>query len=562
MTSLRPRFGALLLLVVMVIGGGCHNSSSSDSSGASSSSAAEFGGLDKLAVNPSAPVSQVIGTEGATLNIPSGGKVIVPSGVFQNPTTLEVSTADLNLAALAFDVKEARAFVISTVNETGKLSSPVVLEIPKPSASVTVLELTDGNWQVRKLPPGPTARIEIGHFSKSVFGIVEWFSAQSLKLNQTLEEADNSKDPIKFERTKIERAADGVKSFYGVGENGGRSMHENCTELQTMLSELTDLKQFELPENAGIGLNDLGLFLHSADVPKAHGGPCYELVQASHKTIHQAVISQNGQFAPAAFLKICIDANGGNVPLGVLAAHNYLKDITYRGRDSYDGGKGMPVDCAEAAKHLRSWRPDSNIAEGGYYDKMGPIYHLFAAMTADLWGGKLLGAAAVNGEAFLRSARIGADKPDMAKEQADVCGADIGSWIRNRPSSETPPVSPPTTKSDSFTGRWVGDAHLVAKVKLPAEPWDLRISHTGDRWIIDQGDITFDSTNRDCRMKIDASHLTVESSFVDPSSSDPTPTIFKLVADANGSQLSGYETCEQGPTQLWRKEFTLTRQVK
>jgi len=447
-TSCCRALVGFLVLSAVALNLGCRKSAPSPEAGGEKPTVPALAGLEKLAIAPSVPVSQVIGAEGGTLTSPDGGKLVVPPGVFRDPTKLQVSTVNLNLPAMAFDVKEARAFVMSTAGETGKLSQPVVLEISKPSAAVTVMELSDGSWQVRKVPAGATTRIEITHFSDPTYGVVEWFSATNLQLNQALAEADNSKDPIKYQRTKIEKGTGDVKAFYGVGESGGRSVHDNCAEIQAMLSATASPGQFQVPDNPGPGVSTLALFLHSADVPKAFGGVWYDMVKGSQDQIASALTSQSAELTPAQFLKICIDANGGNIYLGVLAAHNYLKDITYRGRDSYDGGHGMPADAA-AARHLRSWRPNSNISEGGYYDKMGPIYHLFAAMTAELWGTHLLGAVAVNGESFLRSARIGADKPDLDKAQADSCGEQIGSWISQQSTSE------------NWTGTWTDGSTTV-----------------------------------------------------------------------------------------------------
>ena len=151
----------------------------------------------------------------------------------------------------------------------------------------------------------------------------------------------------------------------------------------------------------------------------------------------------------AEFLKIAIEANNGNIPLGVLAAHNYLKTVTYMGRTTYNQKAGLSSEYGDPASHLRSWRQGTNITAAGEYDKMGPLYHIFAAMTGALWlPTRASGPAIASGEAFLRTFRVGADRPDTSKAAADQCGIDIAAWLRNHPPEEEndqadtqPPVS-------------------------------------------------------------------------------------------------------------------------
>jgi hypothetical protein len=144
----------------------------------------------------------------------------------------------------------------------------------------------------------------------------------------------------------------------------------------------------------------------------------------------------------------------------VLAAHNYLKNIKYQGVHDFHVGKPFPEKQGSPASHLASWREGSNLTPAGVYDKIGPLYHIFAAMTAEVWFPTQFGGdIAVNGEALLRTFQLIGDHPDMQKALADGCGENAGQWLRDNPPSEEQEGLPPgssDTGSKDGSGSWHG----------------------------------------------------------------------------------------------------------
>ncbi len=312
-----------------------------------------------------------------------------------------------------------------------------MLERAGASGSVAVAELVNGHWQ---RVPGTAARVEIASFSTKTFAFLEG-AQEALNTGLTVLETVQSIravfDPSLTKgteaelRQRIEAGSDATKAFYGVGESASVSQTEMCAQLKTSLAERQSKLRLSFPGDYGgpITYAQLGLFLFKADTPEA-GGYFWNLTQASHAAIEKQVLASGARLKPADFLNAAIDANGGNVPLGVLAAHNYLKEKAYAGRALGEGAVGgVDKDVANAVAKLEPWRSGSSMNPAGEYDKMGPLYHIFAAMTAGVWGPRGLGQTAVTGEALLRSFGVGADTPDIEKGMADQCGAETASWI-------------------------------------------------------------------------------------------------------------------------------------
>jgi hypothetical protein len=143
---------------------------------------------------------------------------------------------------------------------------------------------------------------------------------------------------------------------------------------------------------------------------------------------------------PAALLERCIGAASGDLPLAVLACHDFSKELALRSRTGGIGARERRL-----AERLAPWRTDP-LAPSGAADPIGPVYHLFAAMTAGVWGpSPWTGRLAEYGEAWLRVTRQNLDAPDPEKGEADRCGANVAFLIRRRaaPARRAVNMTPP-----------------------------------------------------------------------------------------------------------------------
>ena len=83
----------------------------------------------------------------------------------------------------------------------------------------------------------------------------------------------------------------------------------------------------------------------------------------------------------------------------------------------------------EIAMKLRAWRSRDRSPSGTYH-KMGPLYHVFAAMTSTTFLPHVQGGSiAVSGEALMRATGISGDVADPEKGQADSCGKAVGDAV-------------------------------------------------------------------------------------------------------------------------------------
>lgn len=463
--------------------------------------APEFASAKGLARIRSQPRSITVGPEGGMLSLDDGARLTVPPGALNKTTRLHAAIVDLAHERIASELQRAWVYVVATDEDFGPLAHPVVLDVPQPSDRVIVSLFEQGRWRALNTSPGPHTRIEITHFSvvkifialavavyvaEKQFDIssraaryLESFAQRNATTNRYIEEVEPGASSTAT-RSEIEGSNEMTRAFFGVGEPAQQSMSQLCNEFKTVL------RQFNKPDNLALPTqfkgqpvetnlgwlggrirrilgrkdisahNDLTVFLQEADAPSKQRGPFYEIVAPSLGKIRERLVGQRAQISPAQFLKMCIEENGNNVPLGMLAAHNFLKDITYRGRDAYVPGVNM-TEFGLPARKLQSWRQNQNMkASVGTYDKLGPLYHVFAAMTAAYWLPSFMGGNVDKMEAFLRTFKIGADRPDTEEGEADRCGVEIGKWaysdLSNIEQTEAPP--PPTTADPSGLDAW------------------------------------------------------------------------------------------------------------
>ncbi|MBI5288329.1 MAG: hypothetical protein HY873_05100, partial [Chloroflexi bacterium] len=328
----------------------------------------------------------------------------------------------------------------------------------------------DGRWEnIPVEADGSGLRVSIDHFSKTTSAFLkaaEWVVAEKVPPEWK---------PL--HRAAVEAADAKTKQFYGVGERSTRSHDDMCREFKDVLARYLVNPApgaTTVPADAP-GLVALSGYLKHGDAPSVDakrplegittpgGGVTnkrqvdayyWEKTAASMDVIRSRMRESGRRLSPAEVLGIAIDANSGNIPLGVLATHNFLKDATYQGRSNGDPrpeGNWTPADVvnvdsshAEVAGMMQPWRTGDPWSPKGRYDKMGPIYHMFATMTASTWHTSWFGRVAENGEGFLRFFGIGSDVYDPEKGAADTCGRMIGDWIKDpQPIAYFQPIDEP-----------------------------------------------------------------------------------------------------------------------
>jgi hypothetical protein len=399
----------------------------------------------ELATIQPGSITAAVGPQAGRMGLYAGASLEIPAGAFPAENQLQQTWVDLAFDQISFDAKISPFFVLTPREEVPVLGVPLILEIPIPEGDVTVL-LYDGQyWQQVTGPRGGTALVEITHFSNFIWAYLEWRAEEAMLAEQA--ENPSLNIPKTKMRTYIENGDANTRSFFGVDESAIQSPDKMCDDILKLLEQYNTPKNRAFPADSSSMSLGLVPFLFDGAAPEKSGGYYYDITIPALENIHATVLSSDPgkPLSPADVLKISIDANGGNIPLGVLSAHNYLKTVKYQGLADFKVGKPFPPEWGGAASHLASWREDDNITPAGEYDKMGPIYHIFAAMSAGLWmPTKFAGAVAVNGEAMLRTFRHGGDRPDLEKADADACGNLASDWLRDHTPSEQPPAAQPS----------------------------------------------------------------------------------------------------------------------
>ncbi len=419
----------------------------------------ELAGFGDLAAVEFAPVSLSVGGDGGSLALGDGASVTVPAGALEEDISLTVTIVGLALEYFDTRLGPARTYLIETDPDIARLAQPIVLEVPLPSEIGAVASLEGDDWVGLEVPEGETTRIEITHFSKRLVTYVpagvEWLAETGWVVKQQAGLLIDAYLPPETEQLLAEREHQGwviseadqsTRDFYGLDENGNyivptHTQEEMCAELGAVVAGYSD---FSLPDD--YSKYRLARYLFNAEAPSLdpYWPEFHAMTQDSMSVINEKVLASATPLTPGQVLQIAIDANGGNVPLGLLAAHNYLKDLSYLGRSYGDPppeGKQelVPTPYGRPASHLESWRQDGATNPAGRLDKMGSLYHIFAAAVVYTWIPKTdessdesLGDYALAGEALLRALgwELTGDVPDTEKGAADRCGGRLADTVQ------------------------------------------------------------------------------------------------------------------------------------
>ena len=270
---------------------------------------------------------------------------------------MKVSLVDVDLWRISPDYNQARFFVVSVDQHVAQLKSPVLLEVPYAADSVIVMERLNGEWHKATTSAGPTTKIEINHFSDTVFGVVDLPGKDGdwAKKPKTCKELYHPPGTAELQDLKTIPGAD---AFFGtdevVNQRGDDYWKKQCEEMKSMLQEFKTKENMDIPrlidgrvssgfvpqtvDKSKPSIEETGLYLYKADVPSTMNSRLWKATEKSLVNVERRILDQvqrQGPLSPAQVLKICIQENGNNVPLGVLAAHNYLKEIAYQGREAH-----------------------------------------------------------------------------------------------------------------------------------------------------------------------------------------------------------------------------------
>ncbi len=391
-----------------------------------------------------------VGSYGSSLTLGDGAELVIPHGSLPAGATAYVRRFEPGIEYLSFTVGKSAIYEIrAEAPDGGTLDQPVVLRVPGLPDRTAVLEFTAGTWApVPSTPDGEFVAVHLDHFStrwvmalgasglaglRTVGEAVgAWVPRWDLRAAVQQQEAEH--------RARIQKRSKPTRDFFGVGETTTRTHAQICEEFRTVVTARKDTILFGQPPGSP---GKVQLIKHLGDAGKPSAGDSsarwfWDLTSASHAEIRARIVAaaDGGRISPAQVLGLAIDLYGGNIPVAVLAVHNTLKDITYEGRnladpnESYTGGiLDVSPEYGAVAGAIETWRRQSDHSPTGRYDKLGPLYHIFAAMTARVWGGRDFGQAAISVEAVLRTIGWEADIPDPEKGAADECGLEIGAWI-------------------------------------------------------------------------------------------------------------------------------------
>lgn len=446
---------------------------------------------------------------GGVVAVGDGATLTIAAGALPRDVGIAVRRVELDVHGFDPDVKAVWGYVIDTDRDVASFGAPVTLTVPRAPEALTAAILQDGTWVAAPIVAGPSGTVEVRHFSRGVFAFLEWWSSRSVELGQA---ADDEDSPAFRKRNHLQqRGNESAHQFYGIGETYSGSRKALCDQILATVAAYP-AASFVFPPDSDWRNVELASFLHAGSAATTEGGYFADLVADSLPRIEATLLARTGQVSPAEMLRICVDENGGSVPLGVLACHNFLKDITYNGRDHT---ADMPERYGAVAARLQTWRANE-INPAGDYDKMGPLYHIFAAMTAGVWFAHTSGGhAAAAGEALLRTFQHGSDSPDPEKGAADDCGASVADFIRSQEGKSDDPRdaapardagsgadagSPdaggghdagpaPADQPERWDGRWKGQSRVGATTDGVGDAWDetieLTVRRDGDEIAVD-----------------------------------------------------------------------------
>jgi hypothetical protein len=245
----------------------------------------------------------------------------------------------------------------------------------------------------------------------AVAGTVAALAAAAPRGTPSLDDLDAP--AIRIERRLASRA-------HGADATGAAARPARRAQCAALAAVIRRRGEGRPPPRLG-SLGDLVLHLETGERPALSSSPFAAATSRAVSRLRRELAGPGPRLEPADLLDRCTDAADGDLPLGILACHDLLKDLALQARAAPH--RSPPEAVVRIRSRLAPWRQGCCTPDGEP-DDLGPLYHLFAAMTAGVWGGTpWMGRLAEWREAWRRTARRGEDRPDPEKAEADRCGA-------------------------------------------------------------------------------------------------------------------------------------------
>ncbi len=145
-----------------------------------------------------------------------------------------------------------------------------------------------------------------------------------------------------------------------------------------------------------------------------------KLTQGYESQLRQQILAAPGRLTPADVMRLALSATNGNYTLATMTAHNFLKNVTYMGRDLAARQVFIPAnkDARELAQIVA--KLENLRGEPGAADKMGPWYHGFGVLFISSLIGRPGGTTLTDAEHFTRLFGLGGSQVDKEKMAWDT----------------------------------------------------------------------------------------------------------------------------------------------
>lgn len=164
---------------------------------------------------------------------------------------------------------------------------------------------------------------------------------------------------------------------------------------------------------------DLGMLIRHQgppdDLAVQYNNYYAKLTQGYESQLRQQILASPGRLTPADVLRMALSVTNGNYTMATMTAHNFLKNITYTGRDLAARQNLVPAnkdaqDITQIVAKLENLRGEPRAA-----DKMGPWYHGFGVLFVSSLVGRPGGTMATDAEHFTRLFGLGGSQVDKEK---------------------------------------------------------------------------------------------------------------------------------------------------